>query len=328
MTMLYDADIDAALDGRVAVLGFGAQGRAQALNLRDAGLDVVVGLREGSASAARARADGLAVATPAAAAAGADLIAFLIPDAQQPAVHAALAPSIRKGAALVFAHGFAVHYGQLVARADLDAILVAPLGVGDQVRSQFQAGAGVPALIAVAQDATGQARARALGYAKALGCARAGVIESSFREEVETDLFAEQAVLCGGLTHLVSAAFDTLVEAGYSPEVAYFCCLHEVKLLADLMHARGIAGMRESISFTAEHGDYTRGPRVIGGETRAALRAILGEVQSGAYARELGAELAAGAPAVAAGRAAARAQLIEQVGARLRARMPWLGTKG
>jgi ketol-acid reductoisomerase len=328
MTMLYDADIDATLGGRVAVLGFGAQGRAQALNLRDAGLEVVVGLRDGSASASRARADGLAVASPEAAVADADLIAFLIPDAQQPAVYRSLEPRLRRGSALVFAHGFAVHYGQLAARADLDVVLVAPLGVGDQVRSQFQAGAGVPALVAIAQDASGQARARALGYAKALGCARAGVIESSFREEVETDLFAEQAVLCGGLTHLVTAAFDTLVEAGYSPEVAYFCCLHEVKLLADLMHARGIASMRESISFTAEHGDYTRGPRVIAGETRAAMRAILAEVQTGAYAAELAAELAAGAPTVKAGRAAARAQLIEQVGAKLRARMPWLKPKG
>ncbi len=325
MTMLYAADFDATLrKERIAVLGFGAQGRAQALNLRDAGLAVVVGLRAGSASAAQARAEGLAVATPEEAVASAELITFLIPDAQQPAVYAALAPRIRAGSTLVFAHGFAVHYGQLVPRADLDAILVAPLGVGDQVRAQHQAGAGVPALIAVAQDASGRARERALGYARALGCARAGIIESSFRDEVETDLFAEQAVLCGGLTHLVTAAFDTLVEAGYSPEVAYFCCLHEVKLLADLMHARGIAGMRESISLTAEHGDYSRGPRVIGTATRTAMREMLAEVQSGAYARELRQEIAAGTPVVKAGRAAARAHLIEQVGARLRARMPWL----
>lgn len=325
MTLLYDADIDASLRGeRVAVLGFGAQGRAQALNLRDAGLDVVVGLREGSASAVKARSDGLAVATPEVAAAGADLIAFLIPDAQQPAAYRSIEPRVRRGAALVFAHGFAVHYCQLAARADLDVILVAPLGVGDQVRAQHQAGAGVPALIAVQQDASGRARARALGYARALGCARAGVIESSFREEVETDLFAEQAVLCGGLTHLVTAAFDTLVDAGYSPEVAYFCCLHEVKLLADLMHARGIAGMRESISLTAEHGDYTRGPRVIGAAARGEMKTLLGEIQSGSYAKELAAEIAAGTPLVKAGRAAARAQLIEQVGAGLRARMPWL----
>jgi ketol-acid reductoisomerase len=325
MTMLYDADIDASLGrARVAVLGFGAQGRAQALNLRDAGLEDVVGLREGSASAAKARGEGLAVATPEAAVVGAAFVAFLVPDAVQPALYSALEAKLTPGAALVFAHGYALHYRTLQPRADLDALLVAPLGVGDQVRAQFAAGAGVPAIVAVHQDASGSARARALGYAKALGCARAGLIESTLREEVETDLFAEQAVLCGGLTHLVTAAFDTLVEAGYSPEVAYFCCLHEVKLLADLMHGRGVAGMRESISLTAEHGDYTRGPRVIGEPTRASMRAILAEVQSGAYAKELEAELAAGTPVVKAGRDAARAQLIEQVGARLRARMPWL----
>jgi ketol-acid reductoisomerase len=325
MTLIYDADVDATLGrARVAVLGFGAQGRAQALNLRDAGLDVVVGLREGSASAAEARAEGLAVAAPQAAASGAAFVAFLVPDAVQPALYQTLEPRLAPGATLVFAHGYALHYRKLLPRADLDAVLVAPLGVGDQVRAQYAAGAGVPAIVAVHQDASRCARERALGYAKALGCARAGLIESTLREEVETDLFAEQAVLCGGLTHLVSAAFDTLVEAGYSPEVAYFCCLHEVKLLADLMHGRGIAGMRESISLTAEHGDYTRGPRVIGAPTRAAMRAMLAEVQSGAYAKELEAELAAGTPVVKAGREAARAQLIEQVGARLRARMPWL----
>ena len=325
MTMLYDADIDATLrPARVAVLGFGAQGRAQALNLRDGGLDVVVGLREGSTSAAKARGEGLVVATPEAAVAAAAFVAFLVPDAVQPALYSMLERRLAPGTTLVFAHGYALHYRQLAPRADLDAVLVAPLGVGDQVRAQYAAGAGVPAIVAVQQDASGRARERALGYAKALGCARAGIIESTLREEVETDLFAEQAVLCGGLTHLVSAAFDTLVEAGYSPEVAYFSCLHEVKLLADLMHGRGIAGMRESISLTAEHGDYTRGPRVIGQPSRAAMREVLAEVQSGAYARELAAEIAAGTPRVKAGRAAARAQLIEQVGARLRARMPWL----
>lgn len=328
MTMLYDADIDAALGkARVAVLGFGAQGRAQALNLRDAGADVVVGLRAGSASVARAKAEGLAVAAPEAAVDGAEFVAFLVPDAAQPDLYRSLEPKLAKGAALVFAHGYALHYEQVEPRADLDAVLVAPLGVGDQVRAQYIAGGGVPALVAVARDASGAARARALGYAKALGAGRAGVIESTVREEVETDLFAEQAVLCGGLTHLVSAAFDTLVEAGYTPEVAYFCCLHEVKLLADLMHARGIAGMRESISLTAEHGDYTRGPRVIGAASRGEMKKLLGEIQSGAYAEELAAEVAAGTPVVKAGRAEARAQLIEEVGARLRARMAWLDKK-
>jgi ketol-acid reductoisomerase len=332
--MLYDADLDDRLAGqRVAVLGFGPQGRAQALNLRDSGVAVVVGLRAGSRAEPAVRAAGLEARPIARAVAEADLVALLIPDAAQPAVYAdEVAPNLRPGGALVFAHGYAVHYGHLRARADLDVVLVAPLGVGDQVRAQFVAGAGVPALVAVQQDASGAARARALGYAQALGAGRAGVLESSFREETESDLFAEQAVLCGGLTHLVTAAFETLTESGYSPEVAYFSCLHEVKLLADLMHARGIAGMRESISQTAAHGELTRGPRVIGAESRAAMRAMLDEVRSGAYDRELQAELAAGAPALAAGRAAARAHLIEQVGARLRAGMPWLqkgpGTSG
>ena len=327
--MLYDADIHASLDGqRVAVLGFGPQGRAQALDLRDSGVEVVVGLRAGSRSEPAARAAGLDAQPIARAVAQADVVALLIPDAAQPAVYAdEVAPHLKPGGALCFAHGYNVHYGHIRARADLDVILVAPLGVGDQVRAQYVAGAGVPALIAVQQDASGVARERALGYAKALGAGRAGVLESSFREETESDLFAEQAVLCGGLTHLVTAAFETLTEAGYSPEVAYFSCLHEVKLLADLMHARGIAGMRESISSTAAHGDYTRGPRVIGPESRAAMRALLAEVRSGAYDRELQAELAAGGPTLAAGRAAARAHLIEQVGARLRARMPWLHKK-
>jgi ketol-acid reductoisomerase len=323
MATLYDADLDATLgDQRVAVLGFGAQGRAQALNLKDSGTTVVVGLREGSPSASRVAAAGLAHAALREAVAGADLVAMLVPDAAQPALYAeVIAPALRPGGALVFAHGYNVHYGHIAPRADLDVLLVAPLGIGDQVRARFVAGGGVPGLVAVHRDATGRGRARAHGYARALGLGRAGLIESSVAEETETDLFAEQAVLCGGLTHLIVAAFETLVEAGYSPEVAYFCCLHEVALIAELVQQRGIAGMRESISFTAEHGDYTRGPRVVGAPTREALRAILAEVRSGAYARELAAEVAAGGPTVAAGRAAARAHLIEQVGAGLRARL-------
>lgn len=324
--MLYDADLTARLERqRVAVIGFGAQGRAQALNLRDSGVAVTVGLRAGSGSEPKVRAAGLTARPVPDAVAEADLVALLVPDAEQPALYAdRIAPHLKPGGALVFAHGYNVHYGHLRARPDLDVLLVAPLGVGDQVRAQFVAGAGVPALVAVHQDASGRARERALGYAHALGAGRAGVLESSFREETESDLFAEQAVLCGGLTHLVTAAFETLTDAGYSPEVAYFCCLHEVKLLADLMHARGIEGMRESISRTAAHGELTRGPRVIGAESRAAMRSLLAEIRSGAYDRELQAELAAGGPTLAAGRAAARAHLIEQVGARLRARMPWL----
>jgi ketol-acid reductoisomerase len=224
----------------------------------------------------------------------------------------------------VFAHGYNVHYRRITPRADLDVVLVAPLGIGDQVRDTYLRGGGTPALIAVAQDASGAARARALAYARAQGHGRAGIIETSFREETETDLFAEQAVLCGGMTHLITAAFDTLVDAGYSPEVAYFCCLHEVKLIADLVHARGIAGMRQSISQVAEFGDYTRGPRVVSAATRDELKRILDDVRSGRFAAELEREIAAGGPTVAAGRAAARAHLLETVGAKLRARMPWL----
>jgi len=329
MATLYEADLSTTLgDQRVAVLGFGAQGRAQALNLRDSGVAVVVGLRDGSPSAPRVEAAGLAYAPLATALRDADLVALLVPDAAQPALYAeAIAPALRPGAALVFAHGYNVHYGHIAPRADLDVLLVAPLGIGDQVRAQYLAGGGVPGLVAVQRDASGRAGARALGYARALGLARAGIIESSFAEETETDLFAEQAVLCGGMSHLIVAAFETLVEAGYAPEVAYFCCLHEVALIANLTQARGIAGMRESISFTAEHGDYTRGPRVVGEATRAELKRILAEVRSGDYARELAAEVAAGGPTVAAGRAAARRNLIEQVGGALRARMPWLQGK-
>jgi ketol-acid reductoisomerase len=327
--MLYDADCDAgALAGRkVAVLGFGAQGQAQAQNLRDSGVDVVVGLRPGSASAPRARALGL---NPVEldAALSADVLVMLVPDAAQPALYAGhIAPRARAGTTLVFAHGFNLLYGGLALRADLDVVLVAPLGIGDQVRDTYARGGGVPGLVAVHQDASGRARASALAYARAQGHGRAGIIETSVREETETDLFAEQAVLCGGLTHLIAAAFDTLVEAGYAPEVAYFCCLHEVKLIADLVQRRGIAGMRESISLTAEFGDYTRGPRVIGAATRAELQAMLAEVRSGAFALELAAEVAAGAPTVQRERARARDALIEQVGARLRARMK-SGTEG
>lgn len=321
--MLYDADCDAgALAGRkVAVFGFGAQGQAQAQNLRDSGVDVVVSLRTGSASAARAQALGL-TAVGLDAACAADVLVLLVPDAAQPALYAGhIAPHARPGATLVFAHGFNLLYGGLTLRADLDVVLVAPLGIGDQVRDTYTRGGGVPGLVAVHQDASGTARARALAYARAQGHGRAGIIETSVREETETDLFAEQAVLCGGLTHLIAAAFDTLVEAGYKPEVAYFCCLHEVKLIADLVQRRGIAGMRESISLTAEFGDYTRGPRVINATTRAELRALLTEVRSGAFAAELAAEVAAGAPTVTRERARARAALIEQVGARLRAGM-------
>lgn len=324
MRLFYDVDTDPALirGRRVTVLGFGAQGRAQAVNLKDSAVPVSVGLRVASAARPVAIAAGLTVAEPAEAVAAADVVVMLIPDQVQPEVYRDLVePRLPKGGMLVFAHGYNIHYGRIKPRADLDVVMVAPNGIGEQVRAQYAAGHGVPGMIAVHQDASGKARALALAYAWAQGHGRAGIIESSFREETETDLFAEQAVLCGGLTHLISAGFETLVEAGYAPEIAYFCCLHEIKLIADMVYARGIAGMRESISATAEFGDYTRGPRVIGPETRAAMRALLGEIRDGTFAAELDAEMQAGKPVIQAGRAEARAALIERIGGELRAHM-------
>jgi ketol-acid reductoisomerase len=324
MRLFYDADTDPNLirGRRVAVLGFGAQGRAQAVNLKDSAVAVSVGLRKTSAMRPAALAAGLAVAEPTEAVASADVVVMLVPDEAQPEVYREVVePRLPKGGALVFAHGYNIHYGRIRPRTDIDVIMVAPNGIGEQVRSQYAAGHGVPGMIAVHQDASGGARALALSYAWAQGHGRAGIIESSFKEETETDLFAEQAVLCGGLTHLISAGFDTLVEAGYAPEIAYFCCLHEIKLIADMVYARGIAGMRESISATAEFGDYTRGPRVIGPEARVAMRALLGEIQNGAFAKELEREMQAGKPVIKAGRAAARAALIETVGGELRSHM-------
>ncbi|HEV2332135.1 MAG TPA: ketol-acid reductoisomerase [Gammaproteobacteria bacterium] len=324
MRLFYDADTDPGLvrQCRVAVLGFGAQGRAQAVNLKDSGVRVTVGLRAGSKSRGAAEAAGLAVAEPAAAVAQADMVVMLVPDEVQPEVYrSSVEPRLPQGGTLVFAHGYNVHYGRLKARADLDVIMVAPNGIGEQVRAQYQAGHGVPGMIAVHQDRSGQARALALSYAWAQGHGRAGIIESSFKEETETDLFAEQAVLCGGLTHLIAAGFDTLVEAGYAPEIAYFCCLHEIKLIADMVYARGIAGMRESISATAEFGDYTRGPRVIGPESRTAMRALLDEIRNGSFAQELQEEMQSGKPVIKAGRAAARAALIDTIGRELRTHM-------
>ena len=321
MQLFYDADIDPKLirARRVAVLGFGAQGKAQAANLKDSGVEVRVGLRAGSKSLPAAAAAGLEVLEPAAAAAWADVVVMLIPDETQPAVYReALEPELKQGATLVFAHGYNIHFKRILPRSDLDVVMVAPNGIGDQVRMQYQAGHGVPGLVAVHQDVSGRARALAFSYGGALGLGRAGITESSFREETETDLFAEQAVLSGGLTHLISAGFETLVEAGYAPEVAYFCCLHEIKLMADMIYARGIAGMRESISSTAEFGDYTRGPRVIGPESRAAMRAMLKQIQSGEFAGELAREMESGKPVIKAGRAAARAALLDKVGEVLR----------
>lgn len=316
----------APLLGRsVVVVGFGAQGRAQALNLRDSGVQVTVALRPGSPGRAACEAEGLPVATPAGAAAGADLVVMLAPDEAQPGIYAEmLAPALRPGAGLVFAHGYNIHFGRLQPRADLDVLMVAPLGIGEQVRRQYEAGRGVPALLAVRQDASGSAWGLAGAYAHANGHARAAVFETTFAEETETDLFAEQAVLCGGLGSLITTAFETLVDAGYPEELAYFCCLHEVKLIADLVQSRGIAGMRRSISSTAAYGDATRGPRVIGVASRQAMQELLADIRAGRFAAELDAEMAAGAPTLAAWRAAGEGHRLEAVGARMRALMPWL----
>lgn len=316
----------AAIEGRcVAVLGFGAQGRAHALNLRDSGVQVLVGLRDGSPHRGECLRQGLETAAPEAAARRADICAMLVPDEVQPGLYNhVLAHALRPGAALLFAHGYNIHYARLAPRPDLDVVMVAPLGIGEQVRSQYERGRGVPALLAVHQDASGRAHALAGAYASANGHARAAVFETSFAAETETDLFAEQAVLCGGLGELITAAFETLTEAGYPEELAYFCCLHEVKLIADLVQSRGLAGMRRSISSTAAFGDATRGPRVIGAESRAELRALLDEIRDGRFAAELDAEMAAGGPRLAAWRTAAAAHPIERVGERLRALMPWL----
>lgn len=327
MRQFYDSDIDDHVirSAKIAVIGFGAQGRAHAQNLTDYGLRVTVGLRPDSPSREICGDLGLQMAEPEEAASDADMVVMLTPDETQPGLYAeSLEKAMRAGTALVFAHGYNIHFDHIRPRADLDVIMVAPLGIGDQVRRTFVAGGGVPALIAVAQDATGQAAVRALAYAKANGHGRAGVMETTFRDETETDLFAEQAVLCGGLTHLIVAAFDTIVEAGYSEELAYFGCLHEVKLIADLIHSRGIAGMRRSISSTAEYGDYTRGPRVINERSRQEMRRILDEIRDGTFDRELGEQARNGFPRIQEGRRNAESHPIEAVGGRLRAMMPWL----
>ncbi|MGB5543797.1 MAG: ketol-acid reductoisomerase [Gammaproteobacteria bacterium] len=327
MQTYYDKDTDPALlrGRRVAIFGFGSQGRAHALNLRDSAIDVCVALRENSASRAGCEADDLRVCSLEHAAERCDLLMMLVPDeAQVQLYQQVLAPRMQPGAALMFAHGYNIHFGRLQPRADLDVLMVAPLGIGEQVRATYTAGGGTPALLAVHQDASGSARALGLSYAAANGHGRAGIIETSFRNETETDLFAEQAVLCGGITHLIGAAFDTLVEAGYPEELAYFSCLHEVKLIADMIHRQGIADMRRSISSTAEYGDYTRGPRVINQASRDEMRRMLDEIRDGRFADELDADAKAGFPTLLAGREAAESHGMEAVGARLRAMMPWL----
>jgi len=326
-TMYYDRDARPELirGRKVAIVGYGSQGHAHALNLRDNGVEVRVGLRAGSASAARARDEGLAVQPVADAAAWADVIMVLAPDTAQPALYReAIAPHLAAGKMLMFAHGFNIRFGTIQPPADVDVAMVAPKSPGHRVREVFVEGGGTPALLAVHQDATGQARDLALSYAWGIGVTRAGVIETTFGEETETDLFGEQAVLCGGVSALVKAGFDTLVEAGYQPEIAYFECLHELKLIVDLMYRGGLSYMRYSISDTAEHGDYTGGPRIVTAETRAEMRRMLREIQDGTYARAWLAEHEAGRPTFNAARAREQALLIEQVGERLRAMMPFL----
>jgi ketol-acid reductoisomerase len=322
----YDADADRArLNNRTfAIIGYGSQGHAHALNLRDSGATVIVGLRPGGGSWARATAAGLDVRTVAESANAADVIMMLTPDQDgrdiyEAGVHQGLTP----GKTLMFAHGFNIHFGEIVPPAGVDVTMVAPKSPGHLVRSEFEAGRGVPGLVAVHQDASGQALANALAYASGIGCTRAGVIETSFREETETDLFGEQAVLCGGATALVKAGFETLVAAGYRPEMAYFECLHELKLIVDLMYRGGMQFMRYSISDTAEYGDYTRGPRLVTEETRAEMRRILDAIQDGSFAKEWLAENRAGRPNFERMRQQDRNHEIERVGAKLRAMMPW-----
>jgi ketol-acid reductoisomerase len=327
--MFYDDDADLELlrGKTVAVIGYGSQGHAHALNLRDSGIGVVVGLRPDSASAPAAREAGLEVLAPDAAAARGDLVMILTPDEHQADLFRdSIRGGLRAGDALLFAHGFSVHFGQVVAPPEVDVLMVAPKGPGHLVRRTYSEGAGTPGLLAVAQDASGHARDLGLAYAKAIGCTRAGVIETTFAEETETDLFGEQCVLCGGVTELVRAGFDTLVEAGYQPELAYFECLHELKLIVDLMYEKGITGMRYSISNTAEYGDMTRGPRVIDEHTRAEMRRILAEIQSGQFAKEWLLENRVGRPAFAALARKGAEHPVEEVGRRLRGMMSWIDT--
>jgi len=325
--MFYDADADLSLlDGKtVAVLGYGSQGHAHARNLKDSGAEVVIGLREGSSSREQAEADGFEVLSVADAASRGDVVMVLLPDEKQAEVwESEIADGIGEGNLLMFAHGFAIHFGQIEPPPGVDVGMVAPKGPGHLVRRQYEDGAGVPCLIAVHQDESGNARDLVLAYASGIGGGRAGIIETTFKDECETDLFGEQSVLCGGATELVRAGFETLVEAGYDPRLAYFECLHELKLIVDLMYEKGIQGMRFSISNTAEYGDMTRGPKVIGEETRAAMRQILADIQSGDFAREWIAENRAGGENFNRLRDEAKGHQVEQVGKELRDKMPWI----
>jgi ketol-acid reductoisomerase len=326
-TIYYEKDADRAnIIGRtVAIVGYGSQGHAHALNLKESGVDVIVGLREGSHSKEKAESEGLRVLTIAEAAAAADVVMVLAPDTEQRAIYEAdIAPNLVDGNALFFAHGFNIRFGQIAPAAGIDVCMVAPKGPGHLVRRTYTEGGGVPCLVAVEQDASGSARDLALAYADAIGGTRAGVIETTFTEETETDLFGEQVVLCGGLTKLVQSGFETLTDAGYQPEVAYFECLHELKLIVDLMYEQGIGGMRYSISDTAEYGDLSRGPRIINDAVRAEMRKVLDEIQDGTFANEWIAESAAGRPNFVAMEAAGKEHPIESVGYELRSMMPWI----
>ncbi|AKG20300.1 ketol-acid reductoisomerase [Calothrix sp. 336/3] len=325
--MYYDSDanLDLLTGKTISIIGYGSQGHAHALNLKDSGLNVIVGLYPGSKSAAKAEAAGLTVKNVADAAAAADMIMILLPDEVQKTVYKTeIEPNLKPGNILAFAHGFNIHFGQVVPPADVDVVMVAPKGPGHLVRRTYEQGQGVPCLFAVYQDATGQARDRAMAYAKGVGGTRAGILETTFREETETDLFGEQAVLCGGLSALIKAGFETLIEAGYQPELAYFECLHEVKLIVDLVVEGGLATMRDSISNTAEYGDYTRGPRVVTEQTKAEMKKILSEIQSGQFAREFVLENQSGKPGFTAMRRQEAEHPIEEVGKDLRAMFSWL----
>jgi ketol-acid reductoisomerase len=328
--VIYDNDADLSkLDGKtVAILGYGSQGHAHALNLHDSGVDVVVGLREDSSSVEKAKADGLEVTSIADAASRGDLVMVLLPDEKQGQLwEQEIKDGIAPGNLLLFAHGFSIHFDQIDPGPGVDVGMVAPKGPGHLVRRQFTEGAGVPGLMAIHADGSGTARDLVLAYAKGIGCTRGGVIETSFREETETDLFGEQAVLCGGVSELVQAGYETLVDAGYDPRLAYFECLHELKLIVDLMYEKGITGMRYSISNTAEYGDLTRGKRVITDDTRAAMKEILGEIQSGQFAREWIAENNAGQESFQRMREEQSGKQIEREGRELRSKMSWIDTE-
>jgi len=325
-----DANLDLLKEKTIAVIGYGSQGHAHANNLKDSGLDVILGLREGSGSAEKAVEAGFEVLSNSEAAAKADLVMFLIPDEFQGKTYAEdIEPNLKKGATIAFAHGFNIHYGQIKPRSDLDVVMIAPKGPGHTVRGQYNIGAGVPCLVAIHQDASGNALENSISYASAIGGGRAGIIKTTFKDETETDLFGEQAVLCGGLTSLIRAGYETLTEAGYPPEMAYFECVHEVKLIVDLIYEGGLANMRYSISNTAEYGDYTSGPKVVTEDAKKAMKVVLDRIQSGEFADEFVADArqsnsGAGGPVMESHRKESKEHPIEKVGAELRGMMPWI----